>query len=445
MPRTDDIVAAIRQSAHRLSGDVNDHHPLLEMIGDARIVLLGEASHGTHEFYFQRAQITERLILEKGFQAIAVEADWPDAWRINQFVRGAGVKSVAEALSTFQRFPTWMWRNQEIRDLALWLQRHNRNLPGDKPKVGFYGMDLYSMHRSRFEVVQYLAKVDPDAAKQAMERYACFDHFGEDPQAYGYAASANREASCEDEAIKQLVELQRRAAEYASQDGELAAEEAFHAEQNAKLVKDAEEYYRAMFRGRVNSWNLRDRHMADTLDALMGHLERQGAEPKIVVWAHNSHLGDARATEMGRHGEWNVGQLMRERHGEAVRNVGFTTYDGTVMAADDWDGEPHTMRVRTALSDSYELLMHETGIEHFYLPLRNGGEAAQLLREPRLERAIGVIYRPGTERQSHYFQATLPEQFDAIIHIDTSRALEPLSMEPAVETEELPETYPTGV
>jgi erythromycin esterase-like protein len=439
-----ELVRALREAAHGLAGSVADYDPLLKLIGDARFVLLGEASHGTHDFYDQRAQITKRLIVEKGFTAVAVEADWPDAYRVNRYVRGASNDSDSEeALSGFRRFPTWMWRNADVLDFVGWLREHNDALSPGTTKAGFYGLDLYSLHASIDAVLNYLHKVDPDAARRARYRYSCFDHFGEDTQAYGYAASFGLAESCEEEVLGQLIELQQRAAVYASRDGRVADDEFFFAEQNARLVKNAEEYYRSMFRGRVESWNRRDAHMAETLEALAAHLESRGGQAKIVVWEHNSHLGDARATEIGEAGEFNVGQLVRERYaGESVL-VGFTTHHGTVTAASNWDAPAERKRVRPALPGSYEALFHEVAIPRFMLDLRNG-DPAESLREPRLERAIGVIYRPETERQSHYFHARLADQFDSVLHFDETRAVEPLERV-AAPSGEVAETFPTGV
>src|SRR5215207_3319664 len=366
--RTDAMLAdAVRKAAHPLTGGAADYDPLMELIGDARFVLIGEASHGTHEFYRERAQITKSLITEKGFTAVAVEADWPDAYRVNRYVRARGddAESV-DALSGFKRFPTWMWRNADVLDFVGWLRAHNDALPRSAAKVGFYGLDLYSLHASMEAVLGYLDQIDPEAAKRARYRYSCFDHFGEDTQAYGYAVGFGLTESCEDEVISQLVELRRRAAEYASRDGRVAEDEFFFAEQNARLVKNAEEYYRSMFRGQASSWNLRDRHMVETLHALVAHLNgRSEGGAKVVVWAHNSHLGDARATEMGERGEWSVGQLVREKYGGESVLVGFTTYAGTVTASSDWDAQPERKRVRPALKDSYEALFHEVGIARF--------------------------------------------------------------------------------
>ena len=435
----------IQSRAMPLTGARTDHDPLLELIGDARFVLLGEASHGTHEFYRTRAEITKRLITEKGFAAVAVEADWPDAYRINRFVRGASDDGEAvDALGDFERFPAWMWRNADVLDFVGWLREYNDDA-SNADKVGFYGLDLYSLHGSIDAVLRYLDKVDPEAARRARYRYSCFEHFGEDTQAYGYAASVGIADSCENEVVTQLIELQRRAADLAQPDGRVATDEFFFAEQNARLVKNAEQYYRSMFHGRVSSWNLRDRHMAETLDALRAHLDLARRGAKIVVWEHNSHLGDARATEMGERGEWNVGQLVREQVGAQAVLVGFTTYDGTVTAATDWGGPAERKSVRPALSGSYEALFHSLRTQRFLLDLRDDAQVAAVLRTPRLERAIGVIYRPESERVSHYFRARLPAQFDAVIHIDRTCAVEPLERNSQWVAGELPETFPTGV
>jgi erythromycin esterase-like protein len=450
MPNTSSgVVTLIRDNLHPLTGADSDYDSLIQQIGEARFVLIGEASHGTHEFYRERAQITKRLIREKGFSAVAVEADWPDAYRVNRYVQGENYDAEAiDSLAGFKRFPTWMWRNADVLDFIGWLRSHNDALSLGVNKVGFYGLDLYSLHASIEAVLGYLAKVDPEAAKRASYRYSCFDHFGENVQAYGYAASFDLTESCESEVVSQLVELRKRAADYASRDGRVAADDFFFAEQNARLVKNAEEYYRSMFRGSVSSWNVRDRHMAETLESLSTHLAMLGQQAKVVVWEHNSHLGDARATEMGQRGELNVGQLVRERHGSSAVLVGFSTYTGTVTAASDWDAPAERKRVRPALKESYEALFHEVGIPRFQISLSERSPMVSALTEPRLERAIGVIYRPETERQSHYFYARLPDQFDALLHFDETRAVEPLertaewNMKKAGEPAE---TFPSGL
>jgi erythromycin esterase-like protein len=435
----------IRRWAKPLRGGPRDYDDLLSRIGDAHLVLLGEASHGTHEFYRERAEITKRLIVEKHFTAVAVEADWPDAYRVNRFVRGISEDQEAiEALDDFKRFPTWMWRNADVLDFVGWLREHNQAIASNEERVGFYGLDLYSLFSSIEAVINYLEKVDPEAARRARQRYSCFDHFGEDSQTYGYATTLGLTSSCEEEVVHQLIEFRKRAAEYATRDGHIPPDEAFFAEQNARVVRNAERYYRAMFGGRISSWNLRDQHMFETLENLLQHIRGQGRDAKIAVWEHNSHLGDARATEMGRRGELNVGQLVRQHHGTDSVLVGFTTYTGTVTAATDWDEAAERKQVRPALPESYEALFHEVEQDAFLLNLHHR-EILSRLQPERLERAIGVIYRPETERLSHYFLASLPRQFDAVLHFDHTRAVEPLERFEKEHTAEVPETYPHAV
>jgi len=439
------VVQVVRENLHPLTGDATDYDPLLNLIGDARFVLLGEASHGTREFYSARADITMRLIQEKGFNAVAVEADWPDAHRVDCYVRGRNEDASAEqALSSFERFPQWMWRNTVVRNFIGRLRAHNSGLPTGELNVGFYGIDLYSLHSSMDAVLNYLRRVDPDAAAAAVERYSCFDHSGGDPQYYGQSVAFGANTSCEEEVVAQLIDLRMKAYEYVRRDSHSAEDDFFNAEMNAALVRDAEKYYRGMFKGRVNTWNLRDTHMADTLDALERHIAGQGRLPKIVVWAHNSHLGDARATEMGEGGELNVGQLVRERHGAESFLVGFTTHTGTVTAATNWGDLPEKKQVRPSTSGSYEEILHAAGAPRYLLSLRD--EAIRdTLEKPRLERAIGVIYRPQTERVSHYFEARLSKQFDAVVHFDSTTAVQPIDPHPEFPAEDLPDTYPSGL
>ena len=443
--RITQLADTLRQVAYPLTGKSTDYDSLIEQIGNARFVLIGEASHGTHEFYRERGEITKRLIREKGFNAVAVEADWPDAYRVNRYVRGAGedAKSI-DALGNFQRFPTWMWRNTDVLNFIDWLRAYNDSLIQSAAKVSFYGLDLYSLYNSIEAVLNYLDRIDPEAAKRARYRYSCFDRFDRDTRSYGYTTSHNLNESCEKEVVNQLVELQRRSNEYARRDGRIPENEFFYAEQNARLVKNAEEYYRTMFRGRVDSWNLRARHMAETLDRLVAHFQQRREYLKVVVWEHNSHLGDARATDMGAAGKLNVGQLVRQRYDRDAFSIGLTTYQGTVTAASDWGADAERKRVRPALPESYEALFHSTGLPKFMLNLRES-PTVQELRQPRLERAIGVIYRPETERMSHYFQARLSDQFDAVLHFDRTRAIEPLERTSQWEAGEAPDTFPTGM
>lgn len=438
----------LHESAHHLQETGDAYKPLLDMIADASVVLLGEASHGTHEFYRERAQITKLLIREKGFGAVAIEGDWPDAYRVHQFVAGRSSDGEAsDALRGFARFPTWMWVNADVLDFIGWLRAYNDNQELESKPVGFYGLDLYSLYRSVQEVVNFLESKDPAAAERARVRYGCFDHFGHDTQAYAYATHLGLAQSCEAEVVAQLVDLlQTRIQPRGEKMDALQEESLFNAEQNGILVQAAERYYRTMLVGEVSSWNLRDEHMAKTLERIRGHLARHGRSTKVVIWAHNSHAGDARATSMGRHrSEWSIGQLVRQAYGRDAVSVGFTTYAGTVTAASRWDGPTERKYVRPALPGSYERLFHEAGMPRFFLNLR-GTEAGRVLTPPMLERAIGVLYLPETERLSHYFDASLGAQFDGVIHIDRTRAVEPVEHAKRwVSGEEVPETFPTGI
>jgi erythromycin esterase-like protein len=449
--RNADLIDVIRRRSLPISGPIsgkrNKLRSLVQKLGTAQVVLLGEATHGTHEFYRLRAEITQRLIAEHGFSAVAVEADWPDAYRVNRYVRGVSDdKDGVASLGAFQRFPTWMWRNADVVPFVDWLREFNQARSSEL-HVGFYGLDLYSLHSSMRQVLTYLDSVDPEAAYRARVRYSCFDRFGGEPQSYGYAATVGMSPSCEREVLAQLTDLQQRGADYIRKDGYTAsADEFFFAEQNARLVANAEEYYRTMFLGRIESWNVRDQHMDETLVELMAFLRKNKREPKVVVWAHNSHLGDARATEMGGHGELNLGQLARERFESDAMLVGFTTHSGTVTAASSWDGPAETKEIVPSLPASYERLFHETGLPSFLAPLRTDEELSAALISGRLERAIGVIYVPETERNSHYFHARLSDQFDYVIHIDETTAVKPLEqVQSTVREDELEDTYPSGL
>jgi len=390
---------------------------LIDRIGDARVVLLGEATHGTSEFYRMRAKITQELVLRHGFTAVAVEADWPDAAAIDRYIRPG--RPTARPWAPFARFPTWMWRNTETAELVEWLRAYNAESRG---QVSFSGLDLYSMYTSAYEVVHYLDRVDPTAAQVARERYGRLTPWQHDPAAYGKAALVDRMRSCEHDVVAMLRELLAKRLDYAAQDGD----EFFDASQNARVVAGAENYYRAMYYGSVESWNLRDQHMFDTIARLLSH---RGPDTKLIVWEHNSHVGDAAATEMAVRGEHNVGHLCRKAFGDDAYIVGFGTDHGTVAAASQWDDPMEIMRVRPARSDSYERLCHDSAVRAFLLHLRE--PVREVLREelvePRLERAIGVIYRPQTELQSHYFQAVLPEQFDEYIWFDETEAVHALA------------------
>jgi erythromycin esterase-like protein len=432
-------------SAMLVTGDAGDYDALIESVAERRVVLIGEASHGTHEFYRERARITRRLVDECGFTAVAVEGDWPDAYRVNRYVMGMSSDPDADAaLADFRRFPAWMWRNRDVLHFVQWMRARNDSQRDPATKVRFYGLDLYSLGASIEAVVDYLDRVDPEEARRARERYSCFDHVGAEGQTYGFALAYQGAIPCENEVVAQLLELRARSAAYLRRDGWVAEDELFFAEQNARVVRDAEEYYQQMYRAEVSSWNLRDRHMAATLDALLEHLDRRHPRTKVVVWEHNSHVGDARATDMGRQGELNVGQLARQRYGRNCALVGFTTYGGQVTAATNWGEPPHRRRVRPALEGSYEALLHRVGPESYWFAT-DATETRELFGEPRLERAIGVIYRPETERQSHYLRARICDQFDAVIHVDRTRAVEPLERNARWDRGEPPETYPTGL
>ncbi|HVS13490.1 MAG TPA: protein-L-isoaspartate(D-aspartate) O-methyltransferase [Thermoanaerobaculia bacterium] len=413
-------------------GDVGS---LLERIGEARVVLLGEATHGTSEFYRMRSRLTRELVTGAGFDVLAIEGDWPDVARVDRFVRH---RAPVEGPPPFQRFPTWMWRNREFAELVDWLREHNRAIEAER-RVTVVGLDLYSLYASRDAVLRFLERVDPPTAAAARTRYGCLSRWERDPAAYGRAALTPPYRTCEREAVAMLVDLHRRRIDYEldHRDGL----EYFDALQNARVVVDAERYYRVMYYGHVESWNLRDQHMFAALRAV---LEERGPGSRAVVWAHNSHLGDARSTEMGVRGEVNVGQLAREHFGAAAYAIGFSTDHGVVSAASEWEGPMERKRIRPALEGSYESLCHRAQREAFLLHLREPRreELREELRAPRLERAIGVIYRPETELASHYFQAVLPEQFDSWVWFDETGPVDAFRALPA---EGVPDTYPFGL
>jgi len=411
---------------------------LLERVGDSRLVLLGESTHGTSEFYRMRARITKALIERHGFDFVAVEADWPDAARVDDYVLGNVPRSKLE-FTAFSRFPTWMWRNEEVAELVNWLRTRNMAQRAGRRRVGFHGLDLYSMFTSMAAVLSYLDEVDPSAARVARSRYGTLTPWQKDPAAYGQAVLVGRYASSEKAVVAMLREMLERRLEYTQKDGARF----FDATQNARVVADAERYYRAMYYGSARSWNLRDTHMFDTLQSLLAFY---GPSSRGIVWEHNSHVGDAAATEMGSRGELNVGQLCREKFGSAAYIVGFGTDHGTVAAASNWDAPMQRMQVRAAHPDSYERLCHDAGVPAFMLHLRAPRRAAlrEELLPPRLERAIGVVYRPETELASHYFYASLPHQFDEYVWFDETRAVTPLEAKPEPQVD-LPETYPFGL
>lgn len=443
-------INAIEKHALLLGGAFDDYDPIIEAARGKDFVMIGEASHGTHEFYRTRNEISMRLIDELGFDAIAVEADWPDAYAVNRFVCNSQPPTEAMAsLKHFERFPNWMWANSDVLHFIRWLTEFNKLAISRKRvarPVGFYGLDLYSMGSSAHAVVDYLDQHDPTAAERARDRYSCLAGFIHQPQLYGRAAEFGLTKSCESEILAQLTEMREKAYRFMTKSGIVDGEEHFCAEQNAKLVHDAEIYYRSMFRSDASAWNLRDQHMYETLEELKEHLSRQlNREARIIVWAHNSHIGNAAATQMSQRGEYNIGQLVRESHEQRSLLIGFSTCQGTVTAASDWDGPTERKRVQPPFEGSYERLFHQVTHKQFMLDLRAENEMTDLLEEPRLQRAIGVIYRPRTERESHYLFSCLPEQFDFLLHFDETSALEPLDIPVQWHGGELDETYPTGV
>jgi erythromycin esterase-like protein len=432
---TPELIAALRRHAEPLPDpDAPDFGTRFDRFGDARVVLLGEATHGTSEFYRARAAITRRLIKQHGFSIVAVEGDWPDVARIDDYVRHQAPRP--RQGDVFVRFPTWMWRNVEVLHFADWLRNHNARLPAER-QTSFNGLDVYSLSESMHAVLKYLDRVDPAAAVVARERYGCLTPWQDNPAEYGRAVLYGGRGTCEDRAVAQLRALLTKRLDYVRTDGEAW----FDATQNARIVRAAERYYRAMYRSSTESWNLRDRHMFDTLQALMTHY---GDGAKAVVWAHNSHVGNAAATAMGWQGEFNIGELCRTAYGEDTVLIGFGTDTGTVAAATEWGGEMEIKRVRPARPDSYEHAFRMTGqmrtLTDWRAPEHHG--LRSMLRQPLLERAIGVVYRPETERTSHYFEAVLSEQFDAWVWFEQTKAVTPLGRE---RPQGAPEPWPFGL
>ena len=409
---------------------------LFDRYGDRRVVLLGEASHGTSEFYRARGAITRRLIEQHGFSIVAVEADWPDAAVLDRHVRHRPPRDAADP--PFQRFPSWMWRNREVAEFLDWMRAHNAGLAPDA-RAGFHGLDMYNMGGSIAAVLDYLDRIDPEAAGVARDRYGCLHPWHGEPSAYGRAVLTEGYRRCEKGVVQQWRDLLKNRLDYEAE----GSEGFLDAERNARLVAAAERYYRIMYYGDAESWNLRDSHMFETLQSL---LDARGPQSKAVVWAHNSHIGDARHTDMGQRGEHNIGQLCRQWFGEEAALIGFGTHTGTVAAATDWDGDMEIKRVRPSRSDSYEGASHASGVPRFLLDLHRDPALFVALEQPRLERFIGVIYRPETELVSHYARATLPRQFDAWVWFDETQAVTPLGRETHAEAAgEAPETFPFGL
>lgn len=433
---SDQLVNALRQHAEPLPMPADQIHfgEYFDRFGDAQIVLLGEATHGTSEFYAARAAITRRLVERHGFTVVAVEADWPDAARIDGYVRHHAKRP--RRGESFVRFPTWMWRNVEVLAFADWLRSHNETVP-DRAKVSFHGLDVYSLSESIHSVLEYLDKVDAHEAAHARWRYGCLTPWQDEPAKYGRAVVSGERSSCEDAVVIQLHKLLEKRLSYLADDGEAW----FDASQNARIVRAAERYYRAMYQSSAVSWNLRDRHMFNTLEAVIAH---RGVGTKAVVWAHNSHIGDASATAMGWNGEFNVGQLCRVAYGDDAVLIGFGTDTGTVAAASDWGADMQVKTVRPARHDSYEYAFRRTGVARSLTDWRGQKHQplSELLHEPLLERAIGVVYRPDTELLSHYFEAVLADQFDAYVWFERTTAVTPLGHE---KPHGAPETYPFGL
>lgn len=413
-----------------------DLNPLLDRIGNARYVLLGEASHGTSEYYQWRAQISQRLIREKGFSFIAVEGDWPDCYRVNRYIKGFSDTGADahEVLDAFNRWPTWMWANEEIVQLAEWLREHNAGL-SDNKKVGFFGLDVYSLWESLYAVLGYLRKYDPSLLWAARRAFQCFEPFGEDPQHYA-RSTVLVPSSCENEVVSLLKELHAKKPQYCSEN----REGYFTTEQNALVVKNAEAYYRAMVRGGPESWNIRDRHMTETLERL---IEQHGPNSKAIIWEHNTHIGDARATDMADEGMVNVGQIIREQHcDDGVFLVGFGSHHGTVIAGKDWEAPMEEMRVPGGREGSWEDVLHRAGAVDKLLLLEDMQDNDNCFTE-RGHRAIGVVYHPEYEHLGNYVPTVLPRRYDAFCYFDETHALHPLHLHPSLE--KIPETYPWGV
>ena len=430
------VVKSIREHAYPLKSKA-DLQPIFDRIGDARIVMLGEASHGTHEYYTWRAHISKRLIEEKGFNFIAVEGDWPDCYRLNRFIKGYDTehKNVLNVLEEFNRWPTWMWANWEIVALANWLQEHNTGLPANN-RVGFYGLDVYSLWESMESIMKYLKKTDPGALKVAEEAYQCFEPYKENEGTSYARASQFVPDLCKNEVVSLLKEIQQKLPTYNSD-----YENVFSAEQNALIAVNAERYYRAMIAGGPHSWNVRDRHMADTLDRL---LKFHGEKSKVIVWEHNTHIGDSRATDMVDDGMFNIGELARvEHHDKGVVLVGFGSYKGSVIAAREWEARMETTNLPPAKKGSWEYLLHQAGKENKLLLMDDFSNNNMLMANHIGHRAVGVVYNPKFERHGNYVPTILPMRYDAFIYLDETKALHPLHIQP--DGHQTPETYPFGV
>lgn len=444
----DKKTSVLESFIHPIEGNKTDYDALLDCIADARVVLLGEATHGTHEFYAARAEITKRLIKEKNFTVIGIEGDWPDTYRVNRYVHHKGAdKSAEDALADYKRFPAWMWRNREFVSFIEWLRIHNQSMFEANNMVDVFGLDVYSLHRSIEVVIEELRKIDPKMAQEAEQKYACFDAY-QDPQEYGYIASLFLNKTCHNQVMEQYIALKNKEIAFFKDENLNPEEEKFYIEQNALVIKNAEEYYRSLFGQAPSvSWNIRDRHMMQTVTAIETFKkETTGKEAKMVIWAHNSHIGDARGTQMASYGEINIGQLAKEQYGPDAVSVGFSTYTGTVSAASAWGADVEKKYVRSALDESIESFFHLSTQDAFYIVLDEDPAIYEFFdTKDYLQRAIGVVYLPQTERQSHYFLAEITRQYDVVIHFDVSHAVEPLDKSTEWEKgEDVPETFPFG-
>ena len=429
-----ELVSGISQWAYPLT-EKNSLDPLFERIGDSRIVMLGEASHGTHEYYNWRSYITRRLIEEKGFNFVAVEGDWPDCYQLNRHIKNYTDpgKGTYDVLHSFNRWPTWMWANWEIVALGDWLRKHNSGVGPDK-KTGFYGLDLYSLWESMGSIMQYLKKTDPGALKVAEEAYKCFEPFQkEEGQSYARATMFVPEL-CENEVVHLLKEIRTKLPTYNTDH-----ENVFNAEQNAIVMVNAEKYYRAMVHGGPHSWNLRDEHMAETLDRLLAF---HGKKSKAVIWAHNTHIGDARATDMIQEGMYNIGELARLKYKQDVVLVGMGSFCGTVMAGRRWGAEMQKMEVPDAAAGSWEFMLHNASPVNKLLIMDDFNQ--DVFMENHIgHRAIGVVYNPEYEKYGNYVPSILPLRYDAFIYFDKTTAIHPLHIKP--HGNQIPETFPFGV
>jgi len=432
--RTDEAVDTLRRTAIDIK-TAQDLDPLMERIGDARIVMLGEASHGTHEYYTWRSRITKRLIQEKGFNFIAVEGDWPDCYRINRFIKGDATETKAiDVIKQFRRWPTWMWANWEIVALTEWLYQYNWNLDIGK-KIGFYGLDVYSLWDSLHEIRAYLQETDPAALAAAERAFRCFSPY-KDEEGLSYARSLRLvPQTCEKEVINLLRDFRKRMGSY-DQD----PENIFSTEQNALVALNAEKYYRSMLEGGAASWNIRDQHMQETLERLT---EFHGANAKAIIWEHNTHIGDARATDMADEGMVNIGELARKRYGlEDVVLVGFGSYEGSVVAGQSWSAPMQEMQMPEAIEGSWEELLHQLGSGNKLLMLDELRKNLLFASNAIKHRAIGVVYNPAFEQYGNYVPSIVPLRYDAFFYIDHTRALHPLNVE--ADEHEMPDTYPFG-